>query len=365
MRHLLLPLDFLAVLLLSSAASSFSQVAPARAAAPEDGRVNEWMNGESIPPIAKLPFTAKAELETVSQLPDGMLITHKTYNLIARDSAGRTRNEARKWLDPATGAEPKLFRIVLYDPMTKTRTALFPLTKIARQWNAVPAFTSLAQVAGKPESFQEDLGGDTLEGLPVRGVRLSQTYAPGTVGNDRPLTVVVEYWYSEELRINLLTKRTDPRFGVQTVCLTQLVRQEPDASLFAVSDDYKLVNESLSLQQADEALADSAAVTLSSSISGVARAGVGGTTVPVCLYCPNPSYSDKARAAKLQGSVVLQIVVTADGRAETISVVKGPGLGLEEQAIEALRNWRFKPAHGPDGNPVATVVPVQVTFRLK
>lgn len=71
--------------------SSFSQATGSIANTPGDGRVAEWMYGEHIPPVAKLPFTAKVELETVNQLPDGMLITHKTYNLIARDSLGRTR----------------------------------------------------------------------------------------------------------------------------------------------------------------------------------------------------------------------------------------------------------------------------------
>ena len=55
---------------------------------------------------------------------------------------------------------------------------------------------------------------------------------------------------------------------------------------------------------------------------------------------------------------------TPDGRATNIQVVKGPGLGLEDKAIEAVRNWRFKPALGPDGKPVATLTPIEVTFRL-
>lgn len=74
-----------------------------------------------------------------------------------------------------------------------------------------------------------------MQGIPVHGVRVSQTYKVGTLGNDRPLRIITEYWYSEELKINLLTKRSDPRFGVQTVRVTELARQEPDSSLFAIS----------------------------------------------------------------------------------------------------------------------------------
>jgi periplasmic protein TonB len=97
---------------------------------------------------------------------------------------------------------------------------------------------------------------------------------------------------------------------------------------------------------------------------GAFRAGVNGVGVPVCLYCPIPQYSDEARKAKYQGTVVLQVTITTDGRAINISVVKGPGLGLEEKAIEAVKGWKFKPAVGPSGRPVPTIVPIEVTFRL-
>jgi TonB family protein len=97
---------------------------------------------------------------------------------------------------------------------------------------------------------------------------------------------------------------------------------------------------------------------------GAFRAGTGGVGYPSCLYCPEPQYSEDARKAKWQGTVVLQVVITADGRATNIQIVKGPGLGLEDKAIEAVRNWRFKPALGPDGKAVATLTPIEVTFRL-
>jgi TonB family protein len=97
---------------------------------------------------------------------------------------------------------------------------------------------------------------------------------------------------------------------------------------------------------------------------GAFRAGVGGVGSPTCLYCPNPQYSEEARKAKYQGMVLLQIVVTPDGRATEIEVVKGPGLGLEEKAVEAVKQWRFKPALGPNGKPVPTIITVEVQFRL-
>lgn len=97
---------------------------------------------------------------------------------------------------------------------------------------------------------------------------------------------------------------------------------------------------------------------------GIFHPGTGGVGYPSCAYCPDPKYSEEARKAKYQGTVVLQAVITPDGRAIDIEVVKGPGLGLEEKAVEAVKTWRFKPAVGPNGKPVAVIVPIEVTFRL-
>ena len=96
----------------------------------------------------------------------------------------------------------------------------------------------------------------------------------------------------------------------------------------------------------------------------LAQPGVNGVTTPTCVYCPAPHYSDKARKAKLEGAVVIKAVVTVDGRADHVSVVKGLGSGLDEKAIEVVRTWRFKPAHDSDGHPVAVSVPMEIRFRL-
>ena len=97
---------------------------------------------------------------------------------------------------------------------------------------------------------------------------------------------------------------------------------------------------------------------------GAFRPGTGGVGYPSCLYCPEPQYSEDARKAKFQGIVVLQVIIQADGHATNIQIVKGAGLGLDEKAIEAVRTWRFKPAIGPNGTPVATITPIEVNFRL-
>jgi TonB family protein len=93
--------------------------------------------------------------------------------------------------------------------------------------------------------------------------------------------------------------------------------------------------------------------------------GAGGTEQPVCTYCPDPKYSDEARRAKLEGSVVLRFVVKPDGSTTNISVVKSLGMGLDEKAIEAVQTWRFKPAIGPDGTPVAAFIGVSLNFHIR
>jgi periplasmic protein TonB len=97
---------------------------------------------------------------------------------------------------------------------------------------------------------------------------------------------------------------------------------------------------------------------------GVFNAGTGGYGIPTCIYCPTAQFSDEAVKAKYQGTVLLVAIITADGRATDIHVVKGLGLGLDEKAIEAVRTWRFKPAAGPNGKPATVRQTIEVTFHL-
>jgi len=85
---------------------------------------------------------------------------------------------------------------------------------------------------------------------------------------------------------------------------------------------------------------------------------------PKCVRCPDPSYTPGARANRIQGRVVLMATVTEKGEAVSIGVVDGLDGGLTGQAVEAVRTWQFKPAIGKDGKPIATRVPIEVTFRL-
>jgi TonB family protein len=89
----------------------------------------------------------------------------------------------------------------------------------------------------------------------------------------------------------------------------------------------------------------------------------GGVSAPRAIYQPDPEYSEEARKAKYQGTVVLWVVVGPDGRSHEIRVQRSLGLGLDEKAVEAVRLWRFEPAK-KDGVPVAVQINVEVNFRL-
>lgn len=95
---------------------------------------------------------------------------------------------------------------------------------------------------------------------------------------------------------------------------------------------------------------------------GVQRIG-GAVSKPELIFKPEPEYSDEARKAKFQGSVLLAIVVLADGSTSNIRVIRPLGLGLDEKAIEAVQKWRFRPSM-KNGQAVPVHAQVEVNFRL-
>ena len=84
---------------------------------------------------------------------------------------------------------------------------------------------------------------------------------------------------------------------------------------------------------------------------------------PTVLWKVTPEYTDAARKAKVEGKVVLMIEVGTDGRAHQIRVSKALGSGLDEQAVNAVRRWRFRPAM-KDGMPVTVPATIEIPFRL-
>jgi protein TonB len=95
---------------------------------------------------------------------------------------------------------------------------------------------------------------------------------------------------------------------------------------------------------------------------GIFRVG-GGVSAPRVLEKPDPDYSEEARKAKYQGTVVLWLIVDSNGKPRDVRVARSLGMGLDQKAMEAVKQWKFQPAM-KDGTPVAVQINVEVNFRL-
>lgn len=91
-----------------------------------------------------------------------------------------------------------------------------------------------------PKPVTESLGKQSIEGVEAEGTRSTVTFPAGTFGNERPINVVSERWYSPELQMVVMTKHSDPRFGETSYRLTNINRSEPARNLFEVPSDYTL-----------------------------------------------------------------------------------------------------------------------------
>jgi hypothetical protein len=198
------------------------------------------------------PFTATAISETTQTLADGNRITRKTQSSLYRDSHGRFRKEVSlSAIGPlAASGQPRSF-IVIHDPVAGTSFVLEQEEKIARK---LPSKLTLppgaeatkdqpeyhVQAASQDTVKTESLGTQQINGMTAEGTRMTRTIAPGQIGNELPITIVSETWYSNDLKMTVMSKRSDPRFGETTYTLSNIQRTEPDASLFTVPSDYNI-----------------------------------------------------------------------------------------------------------------------------
>jgi TonB family protein len=96
---------------------------------------------------------------------------------------------------------------------------------------------------------------------------------------------------------------------------------------------------------------------------GIFQPGVDGASLPVCVFCPSPDYTDLARTAKYRGTVELSLIVRKDGVVSSVLVLKGAPFSLTQKAIDAVQKWKFKPAK-LHGQSVSVRVPVDIEFQL-
>ncbi|HUE44598.1 MAG TPA: hypothetical protein VMP12_13570 [Candidatus Sulfotelmatobacter sp.] len=241
-------LAFLAALaalaIFSSSAQEVSDPKP-----PPYRGVRVYVAGVYVTPVPGVPVTAIVELQSVTTLPDGSRHIDKTFNNIARDFKGRIYNERRQWINPATTREPAIISFHLYDPVTHLNTFLEPATHLARQSmfpeRKSPAGQEVALPATtrNPQVVVDELGTKTMEGVLVRGLLRTRTVPANDSGTGKIVEITDEYWYSDELRLNMAVRHEDPRTGQQIVTVTKLRREEPDPDTFEIPAGYKIVDE--------------------------------------------------------------------------------------------------------------------------
>jgi hypothetical protein len=201
--------------------------------------------------VTGAPYSAVSVTETIQTLADGTTIDRKIQANIFRDGQGRMRRETTlPVIGPLVASGKSNSFVMLHDPVAGTAFILHPDTKIADQ---LPASHRGAKNPGAmQDKFEahvqqeiangtlkkEDLGTQTINGVAAQGTRYTSTIPIGQIGNDKPITVVTERWYSADLQVVVKSTRTDPRFGTTTYTLTNIQRQEPAATLFAVPSDY-------------------------------------------------------------------------------------------------------------------------------
>lgn len=206
--------------------------------------------------VTGAPFSAVAVSETTQTLSDGNHITRKTQTSLFRDSQGRFRKEGTfPAVGPlATSGQAKSF-VFITDPVAQTNFLLHAESKTAETTGRGfgrkgPAMNSLKdKMAGRFAQREqeeiangtlkkEDLGSQTINGVVAQGTRITRTIPREQIGNEKAITIVRESWYSNELQMVVMSKRSDPWSGETTYNLTNIQRTEPDASLFTVPSDY-------------------------------------------------------------------------------------------------------------------------------
>ncbi len=200
-----------------------------------------------VTPVPHAPFHGLIKVERSLVQPDGSILKVKTIREIARDSRGRIHNESRAMLPVSSNQTPQIVRIHLFDP--ETRTSITLDSEQRTYWsmtvNHPPATVPPRLLYASPTggtlpanefTKEEDLGMREMEGGPVHGVREIQTVP--AEGNGKEIVITDEYWYSDDLRINMMIVHNDPRTGSVTMTVTQVTRSEPDPALFEIPEGY-------------------------------------------------------------------------------------------------------------------------------
>ena len=219
--------------------------------------------------VKNAPYSADMVTETTQTLADGNHIRQSGTAKVYRDTEGRTRREqslnALGGLAPTSNLPQVVF---INDPVAGFNYALNPQNRTAaksawarpgRGGQAPGSSQPMARLrqqsvdrsaanagrrgrggAARQNIKSESLSRQTIEGVPADGTRTTMTIAAGQMGNEQPIQIVTERWYSPDLQMVVLSKRTDPRMGETVTRLANISRVEPPSSLFEPPADYKM-----------------------------------------------------------------------------------------------------------------------------
>jgi len=200
--------------------------------------------------VTGIPLTAQIAVTHENTLSDGNHISRTSQTTLYRDAQGRTRREVT--IDAATPATATVKHVIIMinDPVSGKRYMLDPTNKTARELPGPrgrgdhpkrPAGEAVKEMLSK--NVQRDqLGNKTISGFEASGEKVTRTIPAGEIGNEKPIEVVTERWFSSDLQLPVLLVHTDPLMGTATTKVTSVTRGEPDASLFQVPSDYKIVS---------------------------------------------------------------------------------------------------------------------------
>ncbi len=212
--------------------------------------------GPLMPVVTGAPYSADQISEHIQTLSDGTHVTQPgNVQHFVRDSQGRTRTD-RPLLFSREPTGWNLTVSEIRDPVAGFYYILDAQNKVAHRF-AIASTRPMASPPApavalpqktvsnhsRPETSSEKMGSQLIEGVMADGIRATTTWPVGAQGNDRPIVVTSESWFSQDLKTAVLTRNSDPRNGENTLKLTNISRAEPDPSLFQPPPDYSTVDE--------------------------------------------------------------------------------------------------------------------------
>ncbi len=207
-------------------------------------------SGMFLTPVAGAPFTGVILVNrTIPPAAGRPAVELRNVRDVARDAQGRVYNVFRQPVPASFSGEPPTIRIHLYDPATRSYAFLYPQHKTYQTGTvnhppaAEPADLMASPTgAGMPLSQfakLQDLGTQSVNGIAAHGVRETQTVSAAWGASGGEVVLIDEYWYSDDLHMNVKIVHNDPRTGTVMMTMTNVSRGDPDPSLFQIPDGYQ------------------------------------------------------------------------------------------------------------------------------